>query len=121
MNHPPRTAAVAAKNKSFHADIVQKVEQAIAGHDIVVVGMAWNPHCKRACGKLEAAGQAVEYMEFGSYASSWQERLALKIWTQWPTFPQVFVKGVFIGGADEAEAALADGSFQELLDAVRPS
>ena len=32
-----------------------------------------------------------------------QERLALKMWTGWPTLPMVFVKGVLVGGASELQ------------------
>jgi len=36
-------------------------------------------------------------------------RLALKMWTGWPTFPMVFVKGVLIGGADELARLIEKG------------
>jgi glutaredoxin-related protein len=39
------------------------------------------------------------------------------MWSGWPTFPQVFVKGALVGGAADLEAALADGSFKALLGA----
>ena len=79
---------------------------------VVVVGMAWNPHVKRARRALDAAGVADAYVEYGSYASGWHDRLAIKLWSGWPTFPQVFVDGVLIGGADETASALADGSLR---------
>jgi monothiol glutaredoxin len=31
----------------------------------------------------------------------WQERLAIKMWSGWSTYPQVFVKGILIGGASD--------------------
>jgi monothiol glutaredoxin len=34
----------------------------------------------------------------------WKKRLAIKLWTGWPTFPQIFHKGVLIGGAKDLEA-----------------
>ena len=43
---------------------------------------------------LNEAGVAHTYLEYGSYLSKWRERLAIKLWTGWPTFPQVFVRGV---------------------------
>ena len=46
----------------------------------------------------------------------WKERLAIKMWSGWPTFPQIFVKGVLIGGNQELEACLKDGTLQKILD-----
>ena len=37
---------------------------------------------------------------------------AIKLWSGWPTFPQVFVDGTLIGGEDLTKAALADGSLK---------
>lgn len=106
----------------FHAGIVRDVEQAIAQSPVVVVGMAQNPHVKKVRKALTDAGVAFTYLEFGSYFSKWRERLAIKLWTGWPTFPQVFVRGVLIGGNDLTKAALADGSLQNAVKGdSRPS
>jgi glutaredoxin-related protein len=37
------------------------------------------------------------------------------MWTGWPTFPMVFVKGVLIGGGDETEALVASGELKRTL------
>jgi monothiol glutaredoxin len=112
---PPRTEHVEKINAKFHADFVDEVEKAIAAHEVVVVGMAQNPHCKRARRVLDAAGVPFHYIERGSYLSGWQPRLALKLWAGFPTYPMVFVKGTLIGGANEVTAALADRTLQTQL------
>jgi len=94
---------------SYHVDVVEEVAQAIASHALVVVGMAQNPHCRRARRALTKAGVAFHDMEYGSYLGQWRRRSALKMWTGWPTFPMVFHNGVLIGGATELERHLADG------------
>ena len=53
--------------------------------------------------------------EYGSYFSKWKERLAIKLWSGWPTFPQVFVRASLIGGEDLTKAAIADGSIKSTL------
>lgn len=100
---------------SFHRDVVSEVEHAIRAHPVVVVGMAQNPHVRNVRRALHEAGIDFHYLEYGSYFSQWKERLAIKLFSGWPTFPQVFVRGVLIGGEDLTKAALADGSLQELL------
>ena len=82
---------------------------------VLVVGMAGNPFCKRARKALDAAGVPHQYLEYGSYFSRWRERLALKMWTGWPTLPMVFVKGVLIGGADDLAKVIASGELKRLL------
>jgi glutaredoxin-related protein len=94
---------------NYHAAIVREVQVAVAENEIVVVGMKQNPHPKRARRLLDAAGLPYKYIEYGSYLSHWHRRLALKMWTGWPTFPMVFVKGVLVGGADDLARLLAKG------------
>ena len=105
--------------QSFHLDVVSAVKDAIAKHPIVVVGMAQNPFVKRTRKALTDAGFSFEYLEYGSYVSEWRKRLAIKMWSGWPTFPQVFVHGTLIGGFDLTAAAIADGSLKKLVEAPR--
>jgi|HubBroStandDraft_1064217.scaffolds.fasta_scaffold686998_1 monothiol glutaredoxin len=98
--------------EGFHADVVREVREAVQGEPVVVVGMAQNPHVRKVREALDKAGVAYTYLEYGSYFSKWKERLAIKLWTGWPTFPQVFVRGTLIGGEDLTKKALADGSLQ---------
>ncbi len=98
----------------WHSAIVTEVRQAVAANEVVVVGMRQNPYPARACKALEAIGQPFAYLEYGSYFSMWRQRLALKMWTGWPTFPMVFVKGVLVGGASELQALIASGELQRM-------
>jgi len=112
---PSRHAIAQAKLDRFHTDVVAEVAAAVEAHPIVVVGMAWNPSCPRGVRALEAAGHKVHYLEYGSYASAWRQRLAIKLWSGWPTYPQVFVKGQLIGGADQAEEIVKSGELARLI------
>jgi monothiol glutaredoxin len=89
---------------SFHADVVAEVEKAIATNEWVVVGMAQNPVVSKARKILAERGIKYHYITHGSYMSGWKKRLAIKLWTGWPTFPQIFHNGVLIGGAKDLEA-----------------
>lgn len=106
------------KLAAFHADVVQEVERAVAESPVVVVGMAQNPHVKKVRQALDRARVEYRYLEYGSYLSEWKRRLAIKLWSGWPTFPQVFVKGTLIGGEDLTLAALEDGSLKKRLEGV---
>lgn len=108
--------AIRDKIASHHADIVEEVRKAVEEHAVVIVGMKQNPHPRRARKSLDAKGVAYEYLEYGSYLGPWRRRNALKMWTGWPTFPMVFVKGTLIGGANELEKLIASGELDELLE-----
>ncbi len=115
LSDSSRTPHVADKVAGFHADVVRQVQEAVARDPVVVVGMAQNPFVKKARQALQEAGVEFTYLEYGSYFKQWKERLALKMWSGWPTFPQVFVRGTLVGGNDETRAALADGSLKQRL------
>jgi monothiol glutaredoxin len=94
---------------NYRSEFVKEVQAAVAANPIVVVGMKQNPFPKRARKALDTAGLAYKYLEYGSYFSQWRPRLALKMWTGWPTFPMVFVKGMLVGGAEDLARMIAKG------------
>jgi glutaredoxin-related protein len=118
---PPhrRTPIVDEQIATFHRDFVDEVIDAVAKSDIVVVGMDQNPVVKKARKALGAAGLDYAYVGHGNYFGGYRRRLAVKMWSGYPTFPQIFVKGVLIGGARELLTGLADGSVQQRLAAPR--
>ena len=98
-----------------HADIVREVQDAVADNDVVVVGMTQNPFPRKARKALDAAGIPYKYFGYGSYMRGWRRRLALKLWTGWPTFPMVFVKGVLVGGASDLNRLIKSGEMTRML------
>jgi len=81
-------------------------------------GRSPHPPCRarrKARKLLDAAGVAHHDLDYGSYLSGWRRRNALKMWTGWPTFPMVFVKGVLVGGAQDLERLVASGELKALL------
>lgn len=98
-----------------HRDFIDEVEAASGAHAVVVVGMRWNPFPRKACALLKAAGIAHHYIEHGSYLSGWRRRTALKMWTGWPTFPMVFVRGTLVGGYDHLKALHDSGELTKSI------
>ncbi len=112
---PPVHPSVAAAQATYQADLVQEVAQAVAKDPVVVVGVAWLQPGKRACKLLDEEKIPYRYLEYGSYLSGWRRRLALKIWVGWPTFPLVFIKGTFVGGASDLKRLRDSGELQKLM------
>ena len=109
--HPAARERIA----THHRETLQEVQDAIAGHAVVVVGMRQNPYPRKARKALAAAGIAHHYLEYGSYLSDWRRRNALKMWSGWPTMPMVFVKGALVGGADDLVRLIDSGELQRML------
>ena len=109
--HPAIRANVAAWN---HA-IVDEVKAAMQANGVVVVGMAQNPFPAKARKALDAIGQPYKYLEYGNYFSMWRPRSALKMWTGWPSFPMVFVKGTLVGGYSDLKALIDSGELKSML------
>lgn len=111
--HPAIRERIAAN----HREVVDAVDTAVRNEAVVVVGMAQNPFPRKARRLLDAQGTAYRYLEYGGYLSQWRRRNALKMWTGWPTFPMVFVRGNLIGGAQDLQALIASGELERLLNA----
>jgi monothiol glutaredoxin len=109
--HPAIREELAAS----HADIVREVEAAVSANAVVIVGMKHNPVVRAARKALDGANISYKYLEYGSYFSEWRRRNALKMWTGWPTFPMIFVRGAFIGGASDLEKLRQSGELGGIM------
>jgi monothiol glutaredoxin len=107
--------AIREKIATNHREIVDEVRTAVSENDLVVVGMTVNTAVKRARKLFTARGLAHRYLEYGGYLSQWRRRNALKMWTGWPTFPMVFVKGILIGGAADLDTLAQSGELEKML------
>jgi glutaredoxin-related protein len=107
--------AIRDKISNHRQAIVEEVRSAVLANDVVVVGMGMNPFPAQARRALDAAGQPYKYLEYGNYLGNWRERNALKMWTGWPTFPMVFVKGTLVGGYTDLRALIESGELKTML------
>ena len=61
---------------------------------------------------LQAAGADFSSVNILEYSAI---REGAKIYSEWPTFPQLYVKGEFVGGCDIMTTMYNDGELQKLL------
>ena len=92
--HPEALKCISHNYKST----VDEVMNAVINNKIVVVGMAANPFVKKARKLLDEKQMVYTYLTYGGYFSKWKQRLAIKLWSGWASFPQVFIDGKLIGG-----------------------
>ena len=101
--------------EGFHESVVEEVRKTVMEQDVVVIGMFLNPHVMYIKKALQKENIAFTYLEYGGYFSQWKQRLAIKMWSGWPTFPQIFVKGTLMGGNKRTQKSLQDGTLQNML------
>lgn len=106
------SSAALKQIQGYHAETVAEVAETVAQNKVVVVGMSGNPFVKKARKALDKAGVKYAYLEYGSYWKGWRPRLAIKLWSGWPTYPQVFSEGKLIGGYTDLALALEKGELK---------
>lgn len=87
----------------MNEELKKRIDEAIASHRVVIF-MKGTPHfpmcgfSRAAVETLQAAG-ATEVAAFNVLADP-ELREGIKVYSNWPTIPQVYVDGKFIGGSD---------------------
>lgn len=101
--------------------LVPKVKEIVTGSPVVIFmkGTPDFPQCgfsNRACQVLRAAGvKSLKGVDVLSDDPLWD---ALEEHTQWPTVPQIFIGGEFVGGCDIVTEMYERGELQTLLKGV---
>lgn len=102
-------------------DIITQIKQQIAEH-VILLYMKGSPKLPQ-CGFSARAVQCIDAcgVDFASVdvLSNPEIRQTLPLVANWPTFPQLYVKGELIGGADIIAEMYESGELGPLLrDAV---
>lgn len=100
------------------ADLKQEIDKKVKSKQafIFMKGTPSFPMCgfsARAIEVLKAANADFDYVNILESPEMWE---ALKQYTNWPTSPQVFVKGEFIGGCDITCEMYESGDLQKMLN-----
>ena len=98
-------------------DALDTIRQTIAGNDVVLFmkGTADQPQCgfsNQVVRILDHLG--VDYADVNVLAND-GVRQGIKDFSNWPTIPQLYVKGEFIGGCDIVREMFQTGELQAML------
>ncbi len=94
-----------------------RIKAIVDGSDIVLFmkGAPAAPQCGFSSAVVQVLnGFGVKYEAVNVLADPYI-REGIKEFTNWPTIPQLFVKGEFIGGCDIVREMAASGEFAKLL------
>ncbi len=101
-------------------DIQQKIDTLVKSHPIVLFmkGNATFPMCGfsgRAVQLLKNAGAAPSSVYTINVLEDEAVRQGIKTYSNWPTIPQLYIRGEFIGGSDIMQEMFDQGELQQLV------
>ena len=96
-----------------------RIDQLVKGNDIVLFmkGSALFPQCGfsgRAIAILDRLGVPYETVDV---LQDQEIREGIKAYSDWPTIPQLYVKGEFVGGSDIMMEMFENGELGQLVGA----
>ena len=101
-------------------DIQDQIAQQISDHPILIYmkGSPDQPRCgfsAQASQALMACGKPFAFIDI---LSNPEIRAQLPQYSEWPTFPQLFVQGELVGGCDIITEMYQSGELQTLINEV---
>ena len=101
------------------SDARSRIDELIKSNDVVLFmkGTALFPQCgfsSRAIAILDHVGAKYETVDVLQDA---EIRQGIKEYADWPTIPQLYVKGQFVGGSDIMMEMFESGELQQLINA----
>ena len=99
------------------SDTNARIDDIVKGHDVVLFmkGSALFPQCgfsSRAVAILDHLGVPFEGVDV---LQDPEVRQGIKAYSDWPTIPQLYVKGEFVGGSDIMMEMYEAGELQQLF------
>ncbi|HWP13010.1 MAG TPA: Grx4 family monothiol glutaredoxin [Ramlibacter sp.] len=107
------------------SDVQQRIEQLVKNSDVVLFmkGDASFPQCGfsgRAIQILKACGIDTSHVKTVNVLEDEEIRQGIKEYSNWPTIPQLYVKGEFVGGSDIMMEMYQSGELQQVLGTPTP-
>lgn len=102
---------------SMHNGVFTRIRQDIAENDIVLYmkGSAVFPQCGFSAAVVQLLDKLCVPFKDVDVLSDPALRQGIKDFTNWPTIPQLYIKGEFVGGADIVREMYATGELQHML------
>jgi monothiol glutaredoxin len=102
------------------SDAQQRIEQLVKGNEVLLFmkGDANFPMCGfsgRAIQILKACGVDPKNVKTVNVLEDEGIRQGIKEYSNWPTIPQLYVKGEFVGGSDIMMEMYQSGELQQVL------
>jgi monothiol glutaredoxin len=103
------------------SDAQQRIDQLVKSNELVLFmkGNASFPMCGfsgRAIQILKAIGVDTKTLKTVNVLDDPEVRQGIKEYSNWPTIPQLYVKGEFVGGSDILMEMYESGELQQMVN-----
>lgn len=97
--------------------IFEQIKRDISANDVVLYmkGTAPFPQCGFSAAVVQILSQLGVAFKDINVLEDANIRQGIKDFTNWPTIPQLYIKGEFIGGCDIVREMFSTGELQDLL------
>jgi monothiol glutaredoxin len=98
-------------------DILESIKEQVATNNVIIYmkGSPQFPMCGFSSRTVDALKQCGEEFAYVDVLSNPEIRANLPKYSDWPTFPQLFIKGELIGGCDITLELFASGELQRMV------
>jgi monothiol glutaredoxin len=102
------------------SDVQQRIDELVKGNEVLLFmkGNASFPMCGfsgRAIQVLKACGVDAKSIATFNVLDDAEIRNGIKEYSNWPTIPQLYIKGEFIGGSDIMMEMYESGELQKVI------
>ena len=99
-------------------DVNERIEEQLNAHDILLYmkGTPDFPQCGFSGQTVAALNAIGKPFSVVNIFEDQEIREGLKVYSNWPTFPQLYVKGELVGGSDIVVEMYNSGELQTLLE-----
>ena len=102
------------------SDVQQRIDKLVKGNEVLLFmkGNASFPMCGfsgRAIQVLKACGVDAKSISTVNVLDDAEIRNGIKEYSNWPTIPQLYIKGEFIGGSDIMMEMYESGELQKVI------
>ena len=101
-------------------NIQEKLKEQIKENDVLIYmkGTPYEPKCGFSARTVQILIDCESQFSYVDILENNDVRQELPKVTDWPTFPQVFIKGELIGGADIIAQMHENGDLKKLIDSI---
>lgn len=101
-----------------NVDVNSRIEEQLKSHDVLLYmkGTPDFPQCGFSGQTVAALNAIGKPYSFVNIFEDQEVRDGLKAYSNWPTFPQLYVKGELVGGCDIVIEMYHSGELQKLID-----
>ena len=99
--------------------VMDEIKQEVESHPVLIYmkGTKEMPQCGFSAAVVQVLGSYGVPIKDVNVLVDQEKWAAVKTFSQWPTIPQIYIGGKFIGGCDIVREMHASGELKRLLDA----